>query len=127
MWWGPATPRTYKRLSTRRNIHTEVIYPPCISEVKQPKTCLVTMETTVGAMAMDAVAMEAWAVAMGPAMAVASADWVVAMAVVMAMAPALSVALAMDVALAMALALATTIEDAMEINPLHLDIRILLF
>lgn len=64
---------------------------------------------------MDAVALEAWTVAMGPTMAVASTGWVVAMV----MAPAFSVVLALTVALALVLALATTIEDEVEISIIY--------
>lgn len=73
-----------------------------------------TTETTMGAVVIDVVAMEAWAVAMGPGMAVASTGWTVAMAVDMDMAPTLSVAPAMTIALGMDLALASAIEDTMQ-------------
>ena len=73
----------------------------------------------MAASAVEAMAMEAWAVALAPATALASAGWAVALAVATAMAPALSVAVAMDADLA--LALAATIEDAMEDShsPIH--------
>ena len=118
VWWVIPTLRTYKRPSARSDVHTEQTLLLSFStqeQPQQPTPCVVTTEITVGAAAMDAVAMEAWAVAMGPAMAMASADRVVVMAVAMAMAPTLSVALAMDVALA----LATTIEGTMEVSILY--------
>ena len=131
--------RTYKRPSAGRNIHAQVtpILSSTQEQPQQPTPCVATTETTMAASAVEAMAMEAWAVAMAPATALASAGWAVAMAVAtamapalsaevaMAMAPALSVEVAMDVALAMALALATTIEDATEdSHSLHLDTRI---
>ena len=92
--------RTYKRPSAGRNIHAQVtpILSSTQEQPQQPTPCVATTETTMVASAVEATAMEAWAVAMAPATALASAGWAVAMAV----------------ATAMALALATTIEDAME-------------
>ena len=119
--------RAYKKPSAGRNIHTQTtpILSSTQEQSQQPTPCVATTETTMAASAVEATAMEAWAVATAPATALASAGWAVAMAVAMAvataMAPALSVAVAMDVALVMALALATAIEDAMEDShsPIH--------
>ena len=128
VWWVTPTLRAYKRPSAWRNVHTQVTLLLSFStreQPQQPTLCVATMETTMAASAVEATAMEAWAVAMAPATALASAGWAAAMAVAMAMAPALSVEVAMDVALAMALALATTIKDATEdSHPLYLDTRI---
>ena len=124
--WVTPTLRAYKRPSAERNVHTQVTLLLSFSTREQPQQatpCVATTETTMAASAVEATAMEAWAVAMAPATALASAGWAVAMAVATAMAPALSVAVAMDVA--MALALATTVEDAMEdSHPLPPDTRI---
>ena len=126
VWWVTPTLRAYKRPSAGRNVHTQVTLLLSFStreQPQQPTPCVATTETTMAALAVEATAMEAWAVAMAPATALASAGWAVAMAVATAMAPALSVAVAMDAA--MALALATTIEDAKkESHPLYLDTRI---
>ena len=132
VWWVTPTLRAYKRPSAGRNVHTQVTLVLSFStqeQPQQPTPCVATTETTMAASAVEATAMEAWAVAMAPATALASAGWAVAravaMAVAMAVAPALSMAVAMDVALAMALALATTIKDATEdSHPLYLDTRI---
>ena len=140
VWWVTPTLRAYKRPSAGRNVHTQVTLLLSFSTREQPQQatpCVATTETTMAASAVEATAMEAWAVAMAPATALASAGWAVAMAVAMAMAPALSVEVAMavapalsvevamDAALAMTLALATTIEDATEdSHPLYLDTRI---
>ena len=141
VWWVTPTLRAYKRPSAGRNVHTQVTLLLSFSTREQPQPptpCVATTETTMVVSAVEATAMEAWAVAMAPAMALASAGWAVAMApatalasagwavamaVATAMAPALSVAVAMDAA--MALALATTVEDTMEdSHPLHPDTRI---
>ncbi|KAG5215629.1 hypothetical protein JEQ12_001205, partial [Ovis aries] len=95
---------------------------------QQPTPCVATTETTMAASAVEAMAMEAWAMAMAVATVLASAGWAVAMAPATALASvgwavAMAVAMAMDAA--MALALATTIEDAKkDSHPLHLDTRI---
>lgn len=140
VWWVTPTLRAYKRPSAGRNVHTQETLLLSFSTREQPQQATPAVWLLRKLLwrlpAVEATAMEAWAVAMAPATALASAGWAVAMAVAMAMAPAslwkwlwlwlpLSVEVAMDAALAMALALATTIEDATkDSHPLYLVTRI---
>ena len=67
--------RTYKRPSAGRNIHAQVtpILSSTQEQPQQPTPCVATTETTMAASAVEAMAMEAWAVVMAPATALASA------------------------------------------------------
>ena len=76
VWWVTPTLRAYKRPSAGRNVHTQVTLLLSFStreQPQQPTPCVATTETTMAALAVEATAMEAWAVAMAPATALASA------------------------------------------------------
>ena len=77
VWWVTPTLRAYKRPSAGRNVHTQVTLLLSFSTREQPQPptpCVATTETTMVVSAVEATAMEAWAVVPG-ATGLRSAVW----------------------------------------------------